>query len=241
MLDIMSTPTSDNDLWAKEELKLIIARLRYGDSLVGIQELAEFASLQVEQLDLDRSVLIRIIEPEADNLTPEQRRAAMASVGEFLHSVASTAKSFGESGYVQSTDSQGKVTRKLTAEAEAALTDLVENFHKSFPEDVPREVIDKIVLAEPTRAKTDLLLSSLLIAAVSDFEVLFAAIARFFYRIRPDALRASDQKIAWQEIESYASMDEVRARFVEERVNRLMWEGFEDWMKMAFCTAEGDL
>jgi hypothetical protein len=195
--------------WYRESFRLREARNRYLDSLEAIYELADFAAEHVAELDKNRSDGI-VIDPGYLKLREHEPDAP--TLEGYLNFLGAAAPEDGTS---------------LFEVASKAL----EEYKASFPEGTDTSALDSLIQEKRTRPRLDLLLASLLIAAVSDFEVLFSSIAGFFFRMRPEALRAQDSKVAWSEIEAYPSLDAVRSHFIEERVNQLMWSGFDDWMK----------
>ncbi|MEE2569567.1 hypothetical protein V1638_09180 [Pseudarthrobacter sp. J64] len=78
--------------------------------------------------------------------------------------------------------------------------------------------------------KTRLLRNSLLMAAVSDFEVLVSGLVRAFLTFKPEILRSADTKYSFADIEPFSTVDEFRHHAVENMADMLLRGGFEDWM-----------
>jgi hypothetical protein len=115
----------------------------------------------------------------------------------------------------------------------AEVAQIFERLEREMPDHFDPSMIGNLVRIEPPRRKEGMLLASLLTAAVSDFEVLFASIVGYFYRVHPEALRSQDSPIPWSEIEQYTTIDDLKSYYIDARVSKLMWQGFEDWMKWA--------
>jgi hypothetical protein len=80
-------------------------------------------------------------------------------------------------------------------------------------------------------AKTRLLRNSLLMAAVSDFEVLVSGLVRAFLALKPEILRSADIKYSFSDLEPFSTVDEFRHHFVENMADALLRGGFDDWME----------
>ncbi|HET9894617.1 MAG TPA: hypothetical protein VFQ44_06750 [Streptosporangiaceae bacterium] len=201
-------------IWPNTYSRMQEACKRYLDSLEAIHELAEFATEHVVKLDEKRPAEIHISIGTPDARDPERHRSIFV---QFLRGFAARLAEETQDG------------KPMVIE----FARVFEGFTEEFKDKLPDEAGDFDITLEvdKPRGRTDLLLASLLIAAVSDFEVLFSSIASSFFRMHPEALKAHDTKIAWSEIEAYESLDDLRSHFIDDRVDRLMREGFDDWMK----------
>ncbi|SDG45742.1 hypothetical protein [Pseudonocardia oroxyli] len=79
--------------------------------------------------------------------------------------------------------------------------------------------------------RTPLLLSALLTTAVSGFEVLISRLARSFYALKPEALRAGGATYTLADIEGFATIDEFREFCADRSVDSLMFGGLDEWVK----------
>lgn len=209
--------------WRREAPRLREARTRFLESLVAIRELADFASEHVVKLDQKSGPIS--INIKLGDLAPGKAGDPGPTLTGFVDHLSSTlTKSM--AGAEDSDDGDD-----VGVDIVEVINDAIKEYRSSLPEETDTRALDYLVTIEKPRARVDVLLASLLIAAISDFEVLFTAIAGFFFRIHPEALRAQDAKISWSEVESYSSVEDLRSHFIDERVSQLMWGGFDDWMK----------
>ena len=74
------------------------------------------------------------------------------------------------------------------------------------------------------------ILNSLLITAVSEFETLIAGLVRLFLSARPEILRTSEKKFSYREIEEYSSIEEFREVTRESVADEVLRGGFDKWM-----------
>jgi hypothetical protein len=97
------------------------------------------------------------------------------------------------------------------------------------PEDYWRYglVWDRIADRAPS---SRLLRNSLLIGAVSDFEVLVSGLVRAFLALRPDIIRMAEQKYSISDLEPFSTLDEFREHCAENMADTLLRSGFDDWM-----------
>ena len=199
--------------WLRETARLEQARNRYVDSLAGIREVAEFAGEHLAEFDERRgySVHIRYLPNYRD-----QSGRPLPNFKGFSNSIGAINTSLGDDDTIE--------LRDLLIRALA-------HYKSSFPDGVDTNILDDFIVIREPPAKVDLLLTSLLVTAVSDFEVLFAYVARYFFNLRSQALKAQSPKVGWAEIESYESIEEIKKHFIDERVTKLMWGGFGDWMQ----------
>ncbi|MFJ5887636.1 hypothetical protein [Streptomyces californicus] len=79
------------------------------------------------------------------------------------------------------------------------------------------------------RAEDDTLRKSLLVTAVSNFEVLFGKLAEGIYRVNRSALNDSDYSFSLQQLADFETLDDARQFLVERRVAALMRESFDGW------------
>lgn len=79
-----------------------------------------------------------------------------------------------------------------------------------------------------TRSK--LLRNSLLMAAVSDFEVLVSGLVRAFLALRPEILRSTDTRYTFSDLEPFSTLDDFRRHCAENVADGLLRGGFDEWM-----------
>ncbi|WP_158854130.1 hypothetical protein [Streptomyces sp. NRRL F-5650] len=82
--------------------------------------------------------------------------------------------------------------------------------------------------------RENLLRKSLLVSAISTFEVLFGRLARTIYTVNTSALNDSEYSFSLQELAGFASLDDAREYLAERKVSALLREsvdGWEKWLK----------
>jgi len=86
----------------------------------------------------------------------------------------------------------------------------------------------------------------ILARSVDNFLTYISELLILIYRAKPQMLRASDQKIAWDEVLGYDAMEELVAALIDRRVNALTYKGLKDLAKdleqhIGLFSAEEDL
>ncbi|MEU6275778.1 hypothetical protein ABZ871_25700 [Streptomyces populi] len=81
------------------------------------------------------------------------------------------------------------------------------------------------------RTNHNTLRRSLLVTAVSNFEILFGKMAQVIYEVNRSALNDSDYSFTLQELAAFESLDEARQFLVERRVSALMRDSLDGWNK----------
>lgn len=79
-------------------------------------------------------------------------------------------------------------------------------------------------------AKSRLLRNSLLMGAVSDFEVLVSGLVRSLLTLKPEIIRSGEQKYTFKDLEPFSTLDEFRHHCAENMADNLLRGGFDDWM-----------
>ncbi|MFC6161515.1 hypothetical protein [Kribbella jiaozuonensis] len=79
--------------------------------------------------------------------------------------------------------------------------------------------------------KTRILLASLLMSVVSDFEVLVSALVRALLLLRPEILRSDEAKYSMRDLEAFSDLDEFRRHCAERMADALLRGSYEDWMQ----------
>jgi hypothetical protein len=72
---------------------------------------------------------------------------------------------------------------------------------------------------------------SLLVTAVSNFEILFGRMAQEVYGVNKSALNDSDYSFSLQELAEFDSLEEARQFLIERRVSALMRDSVDGWDK----------
>ncbi|MGV9237492.1 hypothetical protein, partial [Streptomyces nigra] len=70
---------------------------------------------------------------------------------------------------------------------------------------------------------------SLLVTAVSNFEILFGKLAQEIYKTNKSALNDSDYSFTLQELAQFDSLEDAREFLIERRVSALMRESVDGW------------
>ncbi|MFE3017821.1 hypothetical protein [Streptomyces sp. NPDC059256] len=91
------------------------------------------------------------------------------------------------------------------------------------------QVIFDSIMGVKADPREDMLRKSLLVSAVSTFEVLFGRLAERVYRVNKSALNESEYKFSLQELAEFASMDDAREFLVERRIAALMRDSVDGW------------
>ncbi|WP_327289472.1 hypothetical protein [Streptomyces sp. NBC_01198] len=82
----------------------------------------------------------------------------------------------------------------------------------------------------------ELLRKSLLVSAVSGFEVLFGKIARSVFEVNSTALNDSDYSFTLHQLSDFSTIADAREFLIERQVNKLLFDsldGWEKWIKRA--------
>jgi hypothetical protein len=212
--------------WNNETSRLITARERYLSSLEAIQDIVEIATEPIAKLDRNAKIRIVISDEGVEGAGEDTAKVALA-LSNLLQSMVARSIDQG----IQDSAQIDPGTPEGRAYAEANLFPLFDKFASEIPKQLDPDTLAKLVRVNPPRKRVDMLLSSLLTAAVSDFEVLFSTIVGYFYRVHPEALKSQDSPIPWSEIEQYATIDDLKSYYIDARVSKLMWQGFDEWMK----------
>jgi hypothetical protein len=231
----------DSSAWDEEVSKLIAARERYIASLEAIQDIADFATESSSSLNMRDTIRLTISSEAGDANSAATRGAATALVGffgSFLKvlrenpSISDEIARIGETAKhdAPSSSEEGPVHTDGRVEMPSEIKAIFDEFTKSMPSDFDGDISNLISVSQPRR-RIDLLMASLLTAAVGDFEVFFTSLIRFFYKMRPEALRDQGSAIPWSEIEQYDSLEDLKNYYIEERVSKIMYQGFSEWME----------
>lgn len=77
----------------------------------------------------------------------------------------------------------------------------------------------------------ELLRKSLIVSAISSFEVLFGQIARAIYAVNSSALNDSEYSFTLQELAKFSTLDDAREYLIERRISALLRDSVDGWDK----------
>jgi hypothetical protein len=122
-------------------------------------------------------------------------------------------------------DEEHDETERLRSELEDAIKEA------GLP---PRAIVNVFVtcvkiLAEKSRS--GLMLESLLIASVAQFEVFISRMITSSLRYDPSVMNASDRKFTYEEVAIHESIDSFTTASADAYVESLMYDGMTSWMK----------
>lgn len=81
------------------------------------------------------------------------------------------------------------------------------------------------------KSRSSLMLESLLISAVAQFEVFVSRVITTSLRFDPSALRASDKRYTYEQVVALKSLTEFEKSVIDSYVDSLMHDGMSTWMK----------
>jgi hypothetical protein len=153
----------------------------------------------------------------------EQHREAGKLVHEKIHRMMHAVYSIEEAN--RTDEAVSATQEKYFAELRSELLSLT-----GRPEDYGRYAhVWNRVQARPGGAHV--LRASLLMSAVSYFEVLISAIVRAQLTLRPEILRSDEQKYSMRDLEAFTTIEQFREHCSEKMADSLLRGGFEDWME----------
>lgn len=95
--------------------------------------------------------------------------------------------------------------------------------------------VTHLILELSSRAKAgprgELLRKSLLVTAVSAFEVLFGQVARSIYGVNSASLNDSEYAFTLQELAKFPSLDDAREYLIEKKISALLRDSVDGWNK----------
>jgi hypothetical protein len=190
-----------------------------------IRELAQVASSHVETLDDLDSVIAAEAAKYMPDLSEDVRRQAAVVLRENFKGVraalATLKTDTGEVGEAERREITSEGNQRLSA----SLRELIDEPL------VPLVMIRSWNSANRRPARARVMRKSLLITAVSDFEVLVAALIREFVRTKPEILRSDDERYTLADIDAFGDLEAFRQAVVERFAEGLMRGGFDDWME----------
>ena len=206
-----------------QAFKLIPPRLRaFLASLRAVLDVEEFVTQNAKELNSVEGAFVR----EAMGCTPGGSPEIQRKVAEYIHP-----KIHERMNRLKELDANGGDESERAAVGDAWKEEVREGLAKitGDPDDYSRYAA---VWNRSARGagRAVLMRNSLLISSVSDFEVLVSGLVRAFLEVKPEILRASEQKYSMAELEAFATLDEFKAHSREGMADTLLRGGFEDWM-----------
>ena len=194
------------------------------DSMDTVGFLARFAFEHSTVIDDEIDAIVESAAKRLPHITDLDHRRAARVVRESFMELDAAAERQVEMGRREQNDSdkaeRTKILRRMEAEVEKIAGSSSASMH--YFHAVMRQ------RSRPRRAP--LLRSSLLISAVANFEVLVAAQLRFFFKVRPEAMRSKDQSYSIEEISKHLSIEEFLSSCGAKRADGILRESFESWM-----------
>ncbi len=135
---------------------------------------------------------------------------------------------------MQSFDSYFDLENPSRSESEGedrAQRELKDKITSLPPELRTADFLASVARAQAQAPSTPLLLSSLLVTLVGDFEMLVGSLARSLYGQFPGALSASQRSFTWDDISSHESLENLREHVIDRAVDDLLRESCVGWMK----------
>jgi hypothetical protein len=225
------------------------AREVFLSSQDAIIELSQMALLEVAQLDSDTYVAQKLCESlgKADT-SAISSRIILDGVANFVEVTRAArvqnAKSFSSrqfEGALQPTpdgDERAKAEAEAEAEAEATFrTELTNLNNLLISEGIPSDAVFRAIrqywkLRAPVRGRrVDLLLESLLISAVSQFETFVARLISESLRLSPQLLKESGRKFDFHEVAAHKDLAAFTEAAADDYADKLMREPMSKWLK----------
>lgn len=198
--------------------RLLIELDMFLDTLAGLREVSELASPMLDEYDSARSdQMLERLGRETIRRVPEDRRQSAAAAAQaWVESIGDVV------GAADDAEKHQQMQRGLMALAKGMSDDL----------EIAGQIVVGIFRFFLHRPRVDLLQRSILIAAVSAFEVHVGQIAAAFYRSHPRAMTSGDRgDFTVAEVLDAASQEELIETLVDHRVEGLVRLPFGGWMK----------
>ncbi len=204
-----------------------ILQQNYLESHEALQELVNEIGPRVAELDSDdrRFAGIR----QGFGLVPEEDRQALGRI---------LAK---HAGRTQKEIARLEKTTERPVEADMQLEDRrarisVPHFFQDLVETFPGRTwlapfITGFVRTVVRPPRSPIFLTSVLVSAVSSFEVLIGGIVDGFFRLHPAALESADREkeFSLEDLKELGSVEDAVSLAISRRVEDFMWGGFDDW------------
>ena len=91
-------------------------------------------------------------------------------------------------------------------------------------------IFDAIFHASSPPKSSPRILSSLLVNAISDFEVFVSNLFTTVYNLVPQAARAEQRTYTWKQIASYSDLGQFKERVIDDAVAAVMHGTYESWL-----------
>ena len=211
---------------------------RFFDSQEAIRELLAFAVDQGDVLDSDQAAAKRLAKiAMPSDAAPEAAAGVYRAAKEYLdgqHRAFVSARATEVSAIKDGMDPE--IAHKTLDEDwskayESSLKVLRARLHDLDISASGVMAIQRYIHRQIRRPRLPVLLDSLLMTSVNDFENFFAGLARASYAFQPQVLRESSKTYSWADVAAYESIDEFTEFAIDEQVDRLMREGLDEWMK----------
>ena len=198
---------------------------RFLQSQDATRELVVFCQENVSRLDEGTFIARAAAKRRLLEITPQESDAAYELIenhlSEFLEQEYSMHKEEeSEAG------SREDVARRLAENSQ----DLFSKLRDIVPGRNPLSLLLAHSDTRKRRPRLPLIMSSLLISMVSDFEVLFGHVAKTFMKFKPEALITNEKNLSWADLAGYESLDEFRDHYIDQQVERLLRESLDEWL-----------
>lgn len=192
------------------------------DAMQATLDLEAFIADQREYLSVE-AVFTRV----ASRLMPTGKREHHELVAKVVHGIVHE-RSAARDELVKKGATAGELTQNFAEHQSRMRERIIEITGR--PEDYHYYgTVWRRTVARPDGAKV--LRASLLIGAVSDFEVLISGIVRAQLAATPEILRTDEQKYSMRDLESFDTLDAFRAHCAERMAEGLLRGGLGDWME----------
>ena len=193
------------------------------ESQTALRELGEFASVQVASWDKERPAVVSLAArrypnaPEGEHLKAVELISAAIEDARPMRVRSKAADN--EDDRVAAIQETSSRYRRLRSDLEELTGDPIAYY-----------LYNRIwVDARMVPAKTDILLSSLLMAAVSDFENLIAGYVREYISAKPEILRESGASYSVSNVMAFDTIDAFQRHCAQDYAETAMHGGLEDW------------
>lgn len=192
----------------------------YAESQYELLRLGHFISMNSSEID----------SPKERAWNDIQRKFPDADPGEFMTAWEAFQKVLTHS-YSESDETAGLTEADKMNTKDEVRSD-IDALFKALPQDIESGYFRALSQPKNVQPSSPLLLSSLLVTVVSEFEILIGNLIREFLTRYPQALESIDRKYTWKEIAGFDSMDEFREIVIERAVDQTLRGSNQDWMDL---------
>lgn len=93
-----------------------------------------------------------------------------------------------------------------------------------------RGIFDEMLFSSTMRY-SDILRNNILISLVSFFELLIGDLLHTFYSLKPNALTGVEKEFSFNDLKNYSNLDEIIESVRNKRVDSVLRNSLEDWVK----------